>query len=76
MDNFAGYIKLDRKAFPVVLIESKAQNKFVLKESATKENILNFLGNYKDFKYGLTDEVKAEKKEEVVAEEELWLRII
>lgn len=69
LDNFAGYIKLDRKAFPIVVIESKAQNKYVLKEAPTKENILNFLSNYQQFKYGLTTEVKAEKAAET--EEEL-----
>ena len=61
MDNFANYIKLDRKAFPVVVIEAKAQTKYVLKEEPTAENILSFLGDYKSFKYGITDEVKAEK---------------
>lgn len=69
LDNFAGYIKLDRKAFPIVLVESKAQTKYVLKSEPTKENILSFLGDYKSFKYGLTDEVKAEKATET--EEEL-----
>jgi len=44
-----------------------------LKEQATKDNILSFLGEYKNFKYGITDEVKAEKKAEAteITEEEL-----
>ena len=71
LDNFAGYIKLDRKALPVVLVESKAQTKYVLKSEPTKENILTFLGSYTDFKYGLTDEVKADKPAETVTEEDL-----
>lgn len=71
MDNFASYIKLDRKAFPIVVIESKAQTKYVLKEKPTKENILSFLANHNDFKYGITDEVKVEKTATETTEEEL-----
>lgn len=71
LDNFANYIKLDRKAFPIVVIEAKAQNKFVMKSSPTKDNILAFLADHQNHKYGITDEVKSEKaaEEETVAEE-------
>lgn len=60
LDNFANYIKLDRKAFPIVVIEAKAQNKFVMKGSPSKDNILAFLADHKSHKYGITDEVKSE----------------
>lgn len=55
MDNFANYIKINRKTNPVVLVDAGSQNKYVLMKEATKENILEFLSNFEDFKYGLTD---------------------
>jgi len=30
------YLKLDRKAFPVIIVEAKAQTKYVLKSEVTK----------------------------------------
>ena len=60
LENFANYIKINHKANPVILVEPAAQTKFVMKSEASKDNIVEFLKNYQDFKYGLTDEVKAE----------------
>lgn len=68
VENFANYIKIDHKANPVILVDAGSQTKYVMKEEFTQENILNFLNNYADFKYGLTDEVKTE---EAATEEEL-----
>ena len=34
-----------------------------------KENIISFIANYKDFKYGLTDEVKAAAEEKAEVQE-------
>lgn len=67
LENFANYIKINHKANPVVLIEAGSQTKFVMKSEVNKDNLIEFLKNYQDFKYGLTDEVKAEEeaKEEV-----------
>lgn len=72
VENFANYIKIDHKANPVILVDAGSQTKYVMKEEFTQENILNFLNNYADFKYGLTDEVKTE---EAATEEELWWAI-
>jgi hypothetical protein len=64
LENFANYIKINHKANPVILVDAKGQTKYVLTSEPTKENIVSFLGNYNDFKYGLTDEVKADTQEE------------
>lgn len=70
IENFANYIKIDHKATPVVMIQAGDQIKYVMKGEVTKDSIISFLENYTDFKYGITDEVKAE---EAAAEEgELW----
>lgn len=72
LENFANYIKINHKETPIVFIEASSQTKYVMKEEATKENIVSFLDNYQDFKYGITDEVKAEGEatEEPAAAEE------
>lgn len=66
IENFANYIKIDHKATPVVMIQAGDQIKYVMKGEVTKDSIISFLENYTDFKYGITDEVKAE---EAAAEE-------
>lgn len=55
IDNFANYIKVNYKLNPIILIDSESQNKFVMKEEASKATILSFLENREDYKYGLTD---------------------
>ena len=71
LENFANYIKINHKANPVILVEAGAQTKYVMKSEVNKDNIVEFLANYQNFKYGLTDEVKAEETKEEVQEGEL-----
>lgn len=71
LENFANYIKINYRTNPVILVEAAAQTKYVLKSEVTKDNLVEFLKNYQDFKYGLTDEVKVEETKEEVQEGEL-----
>ena len=71
LDNFANYIKINHKANPVVYVDAAGQTKYVMKSELSKDNLLEFLKNYEDFKYGLTDEVKAEEEAAQAQEGEL-----
>ena len=71
LDNFANYIKIDHKTNPVVVIEAGSQAKYVMNTEVTKENIIAFLADHQNFKYGITDEVKAATEEPAAQEGEL-----
>ena len=73
LDNFSGYIKIQKDKSPLVIVNPGAQEKFVFKGELTSESILDFVANYRDYKYGLTDEVSYDVEEEAQpVEGELW----
>lgn len=44
------------------MLNAGDKKKYVFEGDVSKENVLEFLENFKSFEYGLTDEVKYEEK--------------